>query len=272
MEQARAGDRPLDYLLAPPTRLPWELRVTLWNAEKVTAKQIYKHGDECCLCDICLPPNQSDVQLVCGLSGSKEPPQVTDIHYRSIDGEGMFNWRTIHQVELPQPEALCNLKLQIWNINWSPDDCIAEAMIPLWAFFERARREAERIQKDEKYDQRSLIATVEKQKVKLTHPQNSDSGIVELSMELLPKIMAQNEHYRAQSGYAAFEHGEQAEDNVLPRPERPPSSFPWWRLDLQCLWRVKYCLKRSKWYILGTALVLIAIIVLYVVVSHYMNS
>jgi hypothetical protein len=120
-----AGTRALDYLLTPPKRMPWELRVTLWNCRKVTMKKIYKQDGDCCCYDCLAPPNQSDIKLIAGLSGSKQLPQSTDTHPRSIDGEGMFSWRTIFDVDLPSPQMLCNLKVQVWNEAWNRDDCIA---------------------------------------------------------------------------------------------------------------------------------------------------
>ena len=84
----------------------------------------------CCVCDrYCAPPNQSDIQLRTGLP--KATMSKTDTHVRAIEGEGMFNWRTCHEVALPCPEPLAQFKIQIWNVNWRPDDCIAEAVYVL---------------------------------------------------------------------------------------------------------------------------------------------
>ena len=96
------------------------MRVILWNCRKVTMKKIYKTEDDgfgCCNCcyDLCAPPNQSDIKLIAGMSGSKQAPQATDTHLRSTDGDGMFNYRCVFDLELPSPKMLCNLKVQVWN-------------------------------------------------------------------------------------------------------------------------------------------------------------
>ena len=59
----------------------------------------------------CAPPNQSDIQLRCGLP--KQKMSKTDTHVRAIEGEANFNWRTIHEVELPLAEPLAQFKLQV---------------------------------------------------------------------------------------------------------------------------------------------------------------
>jgi hypothetical protein len=248
------GTRALDYLLNPPKRMPWEMRVILWNAKNVTAKKIYKHEGDCCCTDICAPPNQSDIKLVAGMSGSKQKPQPTDTHPRSIDGTGNWSWRCVFDVELPSPQMLCNLKVQVWNsqakrntaneqqqravwqhclrtaafdsftlltvvflcvcvclcvcflpvlcvVNWNPDDCIAEAVIPLWGFFELARRTHD----DDPTNIDKAVARIPRQWVHLTHPQNSDVGDVEIEVQLLPKELAGTAEFKAAAGEDGFD-------------------------------------------------------------------
>ena len=77
----------------------------------------------------------------------KEEPQKTDVHYRSLDGEGNFNWRFVFPFEYLPPERVVVVKkkehfysltkteiqvpprltLQVWdNDLFSPDDFIGE--------------------------------------------------------------------------------------------------------------------------------------------------
>ncbi len=265
MRMADFGRRPLDYLLNPPKRVPWEMRVILYRTRHVTPKKIYHGEDECCCCEICLPPNQSDVSLVCGLAGAKQEPSSTDVHVRCIDGEALFNWRTIHNIELPAPEPYCNLKVQIWNINWKPDDCIAEAVIPLWGFTEFARR---RYESEQNADEKALAPKdrqkawlIDKQWIKLVHPQNDDKGEVELAIELVPKVHTTDAELRAAAGPDGWTIMKNSSTRVIEAPVRPPSSFPWYRLDLQILWRISYCWKKTRWYVLGLMILIIGVIV-----------
>ena len=111
----------------------------------------------------------------------------------------------------------------------NPDDCIAEAIIPLWGFFELARRQLEA----EKDNPDRWIRTIPRQWVHLTHPQNTDVGDVEVEIELLPKDMALKETYKAAKGEDGFKPEENGAHYVLAPPNRPDDSFPWYRLDKQ---------------------------------------
>jgi len=253
--ESKASETPLDYLLKPPTRVPWEMRVILWKTRGVTPKKIYHADDECCCCDICLPPNQSDVKLVAGLTGSTQKPSATDVHLRCIDGEALFNWRTIQNIDLPAPEPFCNLKVQVWNVNWNPDDCIAEAVIPLWGFMEYARRNLN--------PENHFSFKIPKQFVLMTHPHTTDKGEVEMEIELLPKEIARKSAQIAAPGFDGFKMSMNSSTNKLDPPVRPPSSFPWYRLDQQIIWRVSYCCGRVKWYLLLLALAAVLVIGLY---------
>jgi hypothetical protein len=109
--------RPLDYLLSPPKREPWDLRVVLYKTRNVKPASVYHtseaDGGECCCWAWCAPPDQSDLMLAAGLMGSRNAPGHTDVHVRCVDGQGLFNWRMTQKIELPAPEQETRLKLQI---------------------------------------------------------------------------------------------------------------------------------------------------------------
>jgi hypothetical protein len=111
--------------------------------------------------------------------------------------------------------------------------------------------------------QRKCTYTIDKQFVKLLHPQNSDSGEVEMDIELLPLDVATQPKYKAGAGEDGWSIMTNSSTRVLPTPIRPPSSFPWYRLDLQCLWRVSYCWKKTRWYVFRSFECLFAHLFLY---------
>ncbi len=142
---------------------------------------------------------------------------------------------------------------QVWNCNTiANDNLIAEANIPLHSWLELCRR---------RYDPdnpETWVNRLENEWVAMRHPFNEeDKGDVELTLELLPKDVAADDQYMAARGFQGFEErglnsagpveGSELEkdknpnlrDRLLAAPKRPDSSFPWWRLDLQCIWRVK---------------------------------
>ena len=155
----------------------------------------------------------------------------------------MFNWRTIHHIKLPCPKALSHLKLQVWNVQWKPDDCIAEANIPLNGFFWKA---VDAYQKDPS-KQENWVHNLETQWVTLKNPKNSDTGKVQLSIELLPKVIADKDQYIAAAGEDGWEVNKNSNARILAPPDRPESSFKWYRLDRQIGTRFGNAYRRYKY-------------------------
>ncbi|XP_058065852.1 fer-1-like protein 6 [Anopheles bellator] len=73
--------RPLDITPQPPR--PYELRLIVWNTADVVLNERNIFGTE-----------MSDIYVKCWLQEFTEA-QSTDVHYRSLTGEGNFNWRMI---------------------------------------------------------------------------------------------------------------------------------------------------------------------------------
>uniref|UniRef100_A0A182LWC6 C2 domain-containing protein n=1 Tax=Anopheles culicifacies TaxID=139723 RepID=A0A182LWC6_9DIPT len=72
---------PLDITPQPPK--PYELRLIVWNTADVMLSERNIFGTE-----------MSDIYVKCWLQEFTEA-QYTDVHYRSLTGEGNFNWRMI---------------------------------------------------------------------------------------------------------------------------------------------------------------------------------
>jgi hypothetical protein len=74
--------RPID--IAPPPPIPMELRVVIWNARDVELTDTSMHGEK-----------MTDIYIKAFVDGMVFNTQQTDVHYRSLDGSGNFNWRMI---------------------------------------------------------------------------------------------------------------------------------------------------------------------------------
>lgn len=77
----KAVPEPIDITPLPPQ--PFELRVIVWNAKDVTLNEKNIFGNQ-----------MSDI-YVKGWLENVDDSQFTDIHYRSLNGEGNFNWRML---------------------------------------------------------------------------------------------------------------------------------------------------------------------------------
>ncbi|CAF1359491.1 unnamed protein product [Rotaria magnacalcarata] len=71
--------------ITPPKPTNYQLRLTVWNTADVEL------NDE----NILTGEKTSDIYVKAWIIGEKTDVQQTDIHYRSLTGEGNFNWRFI---------------------------------------------------------------------------------------------------------------------------------------------------------------------------------
>ncbi|XP_072773651.1 fer-1-like protein 5 [Taeniopygia guttata] len=89
----------------------YELRCVVWNVRDTDLGDINLLGQR-----------MSDI-YVCGwLDGLPEQRQRTDIHYRSLDGSGAFNWRFVFPFEFLAAEKLCAIRRK--EHAWSLDETL----------------------------------------------------------------------------------------------------------------------------------------------------
>ncbi|KAK2513083.1 hypothetical protein Q9233_015713 [Columba guinea] len=100
----------LDYDVVPPdqeigtttidleNRLLYELRCVVWNTRDVDMGDVNLIGQQ-----------MSDIYVMGWLDGLEEQRQRTDIHYRSLQGDGAFNWRFVFSFQCLAAEELCIL-------------------------------------------------------------------------------------------------------------------------------------------------------------------
>lgn len=74
--------------ISPRKPKKYELRVIIWNTDEVICE------DD----DVFTGEKMSDIYVKGWINGLDEDKQETDIHYRSLTGEGNFNWRFMFPV------------------------------------------------------------------------------------------------------------------------------------------------------------------------------
>ncbi|KAJ3448836.1 c2 calcium-dependent membrane targeting [Anaeramoeba flamelloides] len=193
MTAEQAAQTPQTPLEAPKP-LPYELRIIVWNTKDV----------------VFMDKNMSDIFVTCQLNDGKK--QSSDIHWRSKDGKGAFNWRYIFPVELPA--RVPRIKFQLWDKDiLNPNDSIGEANINLKGLFKRAEK-------------RKTSQTIKQQWITLLHPNfdGEERGKIECSIEILPES-------EARAKPAGLGRKEPNQNPHLEDPVRPLDSFAPWRLD-----------------------------------------
>ncbi|XP_065669780.1 otoferlin isoform X6 [Hydra vulgaris] len=99
-----AGNLPPPVDIAKPKPVKYEIRIIIWNCSNVP-----------CIDKSILLGNMptSDIYVKGWLSGMPGKSQKTDIHYRSTDGSGMFNWRFIFQFDYYQAKRMFIFKKKL---------------------------------------------------------------------------------------------------------------------------------------------------------------
>ncbi|EPY81994.1 hypothetical protein CB1_000689010 [Camelus ferus] len=84
------------FNITPRKAKKYYLRVIIWNTKDVVLDEKSITGEE-----------MSDIYVKGWIPGNEENKQKTDVHYRSLDGEGNFNWRFVFPFDYLPAEQLC---------------------------------------------------------------------------------------------------------------------------------------------------------------------
>jgi len=155
MTTDQARNTPVENI-QPPQPKTWQLRAIVWNVDDV-------------------PIVETRDFFVSGRLGDHKI-QNTDVHYRSKDGKGQFNWRMIWDIIIPSKHD-SRLTIQVWDKNFvTPDSALAECTLNLKDFFRKA----------EKTNDDFACVEIEKQFVSMSLPyKDGVQGAVEISIELM---------------------------------------------------------------------------------------
>ncbi|XP_019631945.1 PREDICTED: myoferlin-like [Branchiostoma belcheri] len=135
------GQPPPPVDVTPRQAQKYELRVIIWNTADVYLEETSITGEQ-----------MSDIYVKGWITGLEDDKQKTDIHYRSLDGTGMFNWRFVFSFEYLPAEKMVyiakkehfwsldktvnkkplQLNIQVWdNDKFSSDDWLGEVTLDL---------------------------------------------------------------------------------------------------------------------------------------------
>ncbi|XP_041865734.1 myoferlin isoform X2 [Melanotaenia boesemani] len=109
--------------ITPRKAKKYFLRVIIWNTTEVILDETSITGE-----------NMSDIYVKGWMPGMEEDKQKTDVHYRSLDGDGNFNWRFIFGFEYMPAEQLCvvSRKEHFWNLNKTEFKIPPKLIIQIW--------------------------------------------------------------------------------------------------------------------------------------------
>ncbi|PAA77701.1 hypothetical protein BOX15_Mlig001839g4 [Macrostomum lignano] len=271
---AQFGTPPIPINIEPRKPKDYELRIIIWNTKDVVLEEISITGEA-----------MSDIYVKGWLAGIDEK-QETDVHYRSLDGEGNFNWRFKFPMQyLPTENVMVvkkkehifsldateqflppNLVVQIWdNDKFSADDFLGTLELNLSSMPAPKKKSRQcgvdqlpAYNKDIKlinlfeckraYGYWPCVNDEKPEDERLTGFKHRIAGKIEMELELLT---AEEAALRP----AGLGQDEPNENPHLDPPKRPETSFLWftspWKTFKYIVW------KNFKWYIIGALLTVV---------------
>ncbi|XP_074642408.1 myoferlin-like [Tubulanus polymorphus] len=266
-----APGSPFDVSPRKPNK--YELRIIIWNTSDVILEEESITGEK-----------MSDIYVKGWISGIDEQ-QSTDVHYRSLDGEGNFNWRFVFPFEyIPAEECIVvrkkehfwsldetelhlppMLAIQIWdNDNFSPDDFLGTLDVNLNHMPSPAKKSSScslnQLPDIGKGQSVKMVSLFDQRRVRGFWPCYSDeSGQKELTgkVEMELELVSEEEAKERPAGCAREEPNA---NPTLDPPKRPETSFLWFTSPFKTL---KYIIwKNYKWYFIGGLIILLIVLLI----------
>ncbi|XP_056326124.1 myoferlin isoform X4 [Danio aesculapii] len=109
--------------ISPRKAKKFFLRVIVWNTTDVVLDETSITGE-----------NMSDIYVKGWMQGMEEDKQKTDVHYRSLDGDGNFNWRFVFGFDYLPTEQLCHVskKEHFWSLDKSEFRIPPKLSVQIW--------------------------------------------------------------------------------------------------------------------------------------------
>ncbi|EPY87379.1 dysferlin isoform 14 [Camelus ferus] len=257
------------------------LRCIIWNTKDVLLDDLSITGEK-----------MSDIYVKGWMVGFEEHKQKTDVHYRSLGGEGNFNWRFIFPFDYLPAEQVCIISkkdafwrldkteskiparviFQIWdNDKFSFDDFLGSLQLDLNRMPKPAKT-AEKCfldQLDDTFHPERFVSLFEQKTVKGWWPCVADEGEKKMlagKLEMTLEIVAESEHEERPAGQG------RDEPNMNPKledPRRPDTSFLWFTSPYKTM---KFILwRRFRWAIILFIILFVLLLFLGIFVYAFPN-
>ncbi|XP_065152682.1 myoferlin [Paramisgurnus dabryanus] len=257
------------------------LRAIIWNTTEVILDETSITGE-----------NMSDIYVKGWMPGMEDDKQKTDVHYRSLDGDGNFNWRFVFGFDYLPAEQLClvsrkehfwnldktefrippKLTLQIWdNDKFSLDDYLGAVELDLLHLIPPAKT-------PEKCSLNMLSQTVKGLPPTSLFSQKSVRGWWPCAMEQDgKKILAGKvemtlevvEEKEAEERPAGKGRDEPNMNPKLDLPNRPDTSFFWFTNPCKTMKFIVW--RRFKWIFIGFLILTLVILFLGILLYSFPN-
>ncbi|KAJ3585515.1 hypothetical protein NHX12_014234 [Muraenolepis orangiensis] len=196
------------------------LRCVIWNTSDVILDDVSLTGEK-----------MSDIYVKGWLHGHEHNKQKTDVHYRSLGGEGNFNYRLVFPFHYLPAEQLCSE--HFWSVDKTEMKVRPKLTIQIWD--------------NDKFSFDDYLGHVELDLNSMVRPAKTSE---KCSLELLQQppdhrvSLFQQKTVKGWWPCSSQLNG----DTVLTEPQRPETSFLWFSSPYRTLRFILWT--RFKWFIL----------------------
>ncbi|CAH8875141.1 unnamed protein product [Trichobilharzia szidati] len=253
--------------ISPRVPAAYELRVIIWNTAEVKLTDTSLFSSE----------RSSDIYVKGWIKGVGIDDQKTDVHYRSLSGEGNFNWRFIFpfdyikaedriiypikgtfDIEPHMMKANCELTLQVWDADIITRDNFIGSITMRLSSLPRCAKTAKSCGLHQLESDCPKFSMFKNRSARGWWPVTDEEdeeivvqGKVECQLEMLNSA-------EAESNPAGLGRDE---PNGLPKPDRPDSTFMKFLGPLNTLrYLVKY---RLKWVLIKIFIIFLICLIIF---------
>uniref|UniRef100_A0A8C2EUP4 Myoferlin like n=1 Tax=Cyprinus carpio TaxID=7962 RepID=A0A8C2EUP4_CYPCA len=257
------------------------LRAIVWNTTEVILDETSITGE-----------NMSDIYVKGWMPGMEEDKQKTDVHYRSLDGDGYFNWRFVFGFDYLPAEQLClvSRKDHFWNLDKTEFRIPPKLIIQIWD--------------NDKFSLDDYLGTVELDMLHLIPPAKTPekcslSMLTQTGKNLTPTSLFSQKSVRGWWPCAMEEDGKKIlagkvemtlevveeteteerpagkgrdEPNMNPKldpPNRPDTSFLWFTNPCKTMKFIIW--RRYKWLFIGLIFLILVILFIGILLYSFPN-
>jgi len=249
--------------IAPRKPKQFELRLIVWNVIEVPLTEENFAGER-----------MTDIYLKTHIAGLEDEAQQTDVHYRSLNGEGNFNWRKVFPFDylIAEDKVVVQKKAHFFSLDKAEEKLPPLLNISIWdndliltdTFISNVELDLTHFELPAKTSQKAgTVAEPDKKYINLLKKRRVNgwipawkspsemAGKIEIELEILTRDEADEKP-------AGKGQDDPNQHPTLSKPNRPATSFLWitspWKSWKYIIWQ------NYKWKILLVLGVLIFIL------------